>query len=156
MKARKRNYGKRKRNYGSKKLVRSRRNGRAWARGRKEWGKSVGSAGSTCRHCHCVRIRVRLVGENRHSLVTCDQLPPVAWEPAAAGQLCCVGDEVWQPTLLLCNSACGGGDQGTAFNEIPLIVLPQALVSHFIQNSALLVQPALVCNCFHLSFLHRV
>ena len=51
MKARKRNYGKRKRNCGSKKLVRSRRNGRAWARGRKEWGKSVGSARGTCRQC---------------------------------------------------------------------------------------------------------
>ena len=69
-----------------------------------------------------------------------------------------VNSAVWEtrsgsPTLLLCNSACGGGDQGTAFNEIPLIVLPQALVSHFIQNSALLVQTALVSNCFHLSFL---
>ena len=52
-----------------------------------------------------------------------------------------VNSAVWEtrsgtPTLLLCNSACGGGDQGTAFNEIPLIVLPQALVSHFIQNSS--------------------
>ena len=98
MKARKRNYGKRKRNYGSKKLVRSRRNGRAWARGRKEWGKSVGSARGTCRQC---------VGESPSEsafighlllLLPVGERPELPWSTLLCGSSV-VG---WATTCVLC------------------------------------------------------
>ena len=44
------------------------------------------------------------------------------------------------------------GDQGSAFNEIPLIVLPRALLVSYIQNSPLLFEHELVSNCLDLSF----
>ena len=110
MKARKRNYGKRKRNYGSKKLVRSRRNGRAWARGRKEWGKSVGSARGTCRQC---------VGESPSEsafighlllLLPVGERPELPWSTLLCGSSVVAGQ---QPVccVLLCCVLSHGGDE---------------------------------------------
>ena len=73
--------------------------------------------------CHCVRIGVRLVGENQHSLVTCGMGARGSQRQQLVNSAVC-----HMKTLLLCNSVCGGRDQGTAFNGIPLIVLPQALL----------------------------
>ena len=75
---------------------------------------------------------------NRHSLVTCSSC--CLWENALSspGQLCCVG------VLVVV------GDQGSAFNEIPLILLPPALLVSYIQNSTPLFEPALVSNCLDL------
>ena len=129
MKARKRNYGKRKRNYGSKKLVRSRRNGRAWARGRKEWGKSVGSARGTCRQC---------VGESPSEsafighlllLLPVGERPELPWSTLLCGSSV-VG---WATTCVLCAVPWWG--RGSAFNEIPLILWPQALLVSHLQTA---------------------
>ena len=110
MKVRKRNYGKRKRNCGSKKLVRSRRNGRAWARGRKEWGKSVGSARGTCRQC---------VGESPSEsafighlllLLPVGERPELPWSTLLCGSSVVAGQ---QPVccVLLCCVLSHGGDE---------------------------------------------
>ena len=134
MKARKRNYGKRKRNYGSKKLVRSRRNGRAWARGRKEWGKSVGSARGTCRQC---------VGESPSEsafighlllLLPVGERPELPWSTL----LCRSSVVGWATTCVLCAPvlcAVPWWGRGSAFNEIPLILWPQALLVSHLQTA---------------------
>ena len=136
MKARKRNYGKRKRNYGSKKLVRSRRNGRAWARGRKEWGKSVGSARGTCRQC---------VGESPSEsafighlllLLPVGERPELPWSTLLCGSSVVAGQ---QPVccVLLCCVLCAvpWWGRGSAFNEIPLILWPEALLVSHLQTA---------------------
>ena len=95
-------------------------------------------AGSTCRRCNCMRIGARLVGAfighcSSHRGMGASSRPELI-----PGQLCCVG------VLVV-------GDQGSAFNEIPLILLPPALLVSYIQNSTPLFEPALVSNCLDLS-----
>ena len=90
----------------------------ASTRGAEELGPGAGRNGENpwdlpAAHArlHCVRIGGRRVGENRHSLVTCH-----GWEIAQSlsGQLCRV--------------------PASAFNEIPLILLPEAQMVSNLQN----------------------
>ena len=81
---------------------------------------------------------------NRHSLVTCSSC--CLWENALSspGQLCCVGVLWWLGNnlcavccVLLCCVLCAvpWWGRGSAFNEIPLILWPQALLVSHLQTA---------------------
>ena len=74
---------------------------------------------------------------NRHSLVTCSSC--CLWENALSspGQLYCVGVLWWLGINLcaVCSCAVPWWGRGSAFNEIPLILWPQALLVSHLQTA---------------------